>query len=77
MNNQRVIIIKDVDGNIIKARKLNDKVINSMVNGECTDYIEGDWIVFKSLATEKTLMRVKLVNNWYRFGIVETPTTNC
>lgn len=74
---QREIIIRDRDSNILKVRKLNDKVINSLANGRYTYHVERSWIVLRSLANNTILMRVKLVNNWHRFEIVETPTTNC
>lgn len=74
---QREIIIRDRDNNILKVRKLNDKVIDSLTNGGYTYHVERSWIVFRSLANNAILMRVKLVNNWHRFEIVETPTTNC
>lgn len=65
------IVQRDINYNILKTRKLNDKVLHHEFG--CQGYVEGNYLVIRSAVFYNVvLMKIKLADNWHRYELVRS-----
>ena len=63
------IVQRDINYNILKTRKLSDKVLHHEFGYQ--GYVEGNYLVIRSAAFYNVvLMKIKLADNWHRYELV-------
>lgn len=62
------IIQRDRDYNVLKTRKLSDKVLNHEFGYQIC--VEGNYLVIRSAAFYNVvLMKIKLADNWHKYEL--------